>query len=292
MPEFFIDKRRSCLLKIHGSIDNLKSAEKRIAQYIYDNPSEVIKLTINQLAEKCNSSYATVNRFCKKMGYSGFKTLKSDLVNDIANQNNENSISDISITPEMTTEEIFSKVYDLTFRILEDSFAILNAKVVDKVVEELLKARKIIFIGTGNSGLSAKYAYSKFFRIGLPCVSENDATLRKLMVSLSGKGDIVFAISSSGRSEEIVECARIAKRNNATVISLSDFTISPISKTSDLNLYTTPRNVSAFMNIDMPLTVSQLTIIDTIYICCCKVMGRKATEAYSITKEFADKEKI
>lgn len=292
MAEYIIDKRRSCLLKIHGSMDNLKSAERRIAQYIYDNPSEVIKLTINQLAEKCNSSYATVHRFCKKMGYSGFKELKNDLVNDVANQTNENTIKDISITPDMTTEEIFSKVYDLTFRILEDSFSILNAQVVDKVVDEFLKAKKIVFIGTGNSGLSAKYAYSKFFRIGLPCISENDATLRKLLISLTGKGDVVFAISSSGRSEEIVECARIAKKNGAVVVALSDFALSPISKTSDWNLYTTPRNVNALMNIDMPLTVSQLTIIDTIYICCCKVMGEEATKSYSVTKEFADKEKI
>lgn len=291
MSEMIRDKRRSCLLKIHGSFDSLKSAEKRIAQYICDYPSEVIKLTINELSDLCNSSYSTINRFCKKMGYNGFKDLKNDLVNDVMN-NNDIEITDIAITPDMTTKNICEKVYDLAFRILEDSLAIVDFSAVDKVVDSLLGAKQIHFIGTGNSGLSAKYAYSKFFRIGLPCISETDSTLRKLLISLTGTQDIVFAISSSGRSEEILECAKIAKKNGATVISLSDFTISPISKISDLNLYTTPRNVNAFINIDMPLTIGQLTIIDMIYFCCCKKMGKKATDTYQITKMVADLGKL
>lgn len=292
MPEIRIDKRSSCLLKIRGTMGNLKSAEKRIACYICENPSEVVRLTINELTKLCDSSYATVNRFCKKIGYSGYKDLKADLVNDIANNQSADDITDIVITPDMTTTKICEKVYSLAFRILEDSLAIVDIDTVDKVVDAMCGAKKIIFIGTGNSGLSAKYAYSKFFRIGLPCYTEEDATLRKLLISLVGEGDMVFAISSSGRSEDIVECARIAKRNGATVVSLSDFTISPISKTSDLNLYTTPRNVNAFINIDMPLTIGQLTIIDMLYICCCKALGEKATSTYAKTKSIADTGKL
>jgi len=291
MSNFIWDKKRSCLLRIHGSFDSLKSAEKRVAQYIYDNPSEVIKLTINELSELCNSSYSTINRFCKKMGYNGFKDLKNDLVNDVTNKN-DIEITDIAITPDMTTKIICEKVYDLAFKILEDSLAIVDFSVVDKVVDSMVSAKRIHFIGTGNSGLSGKYAYSKFFRIGLPCFFETDSTLRKLLISLTGENDIVFAISSSGRSEEILECARIAKKNGATVISLSDFTISPISKISDLNLYTTPRNVNAFINIDMPLTIGQVTIIDMLYICCCKKMGKKATDTYQKTRVVADMGKL
>ncbi|MHB8961852.1 MAG: MurR/RpiR family transcriptional regulator [Saccharofermentanales bacterium] len=292
MPEILLDKRKSCLLKIRGTMDSLKSAERRIAQYICDNPAHVVKLTIQELSAECDSSYATVNRFCKKMGYSGFKELKAVLVNDIMNNKGMEEIKDIDITPDMTTSKICEKVYDVAFRILEDSFAIIDVDTVDKVVVSLLKARKIIFIGTGNSGLSAKYAYSKFFRIGLPCINEDDATLRKLLVSLAREGDIVFAISSSGRSEDIVDCARTARANGAEVISLSDFTISPLSKTSDLNLYTTPRSVSAFIGIDMPLTIGQLTIIDMLYICCCKALGDKATRTYQSTKSAADSGKV
>jgi RpiR family carbohydrate utilization transcriptional regulator len=104
--------------------------------------------------------------------------------------------------------------------------------------------------------------------------------------------DILFAISSSGRTAEIVECARMANKNNVHVISLSDFAISPLTKVSNTNLYTTPRNASLFLNIDMPLIVGQIALIDILYSCCCIRMSEKAPDLYNKTKISADAEKI
>ncbi|MBQ8683572.1 MAG: MurR/RpiR family transcriptional regulator [Clostridia bacterium] len=292
MNRYDLEKRGGCLLKIRGSLDGLKSAEKRIALFILSNPSEILNMTINQVAERCQSSYATMNRFCKKMGYSGYKELKDYLYSDVAaGQPDVNDYMDIVISPDITTMEICKNVHSLALKTLSDSFSITDAASIDRITEEMLKAKHTFFIGTGNSGISAQYAYSKFFRIGLPCSAQTDTTYRKMQVSLMGKGDILFAISSSGRSADILECAKIAKENGATVIVLSDFSISPLSKLADYNIYTTPRNVSAFSYIDMPLTIGQFTIIDILYLCCCKSAGTDASENYQKTKKVAHSEK-
>ena len=52
--------------------------------------------------------------------------------------------------------------------------------------------------------------------------------------------DVLFAISSSGRTGNIIEAANLANENKVTVISLTDFAVSPLTKISDLNLHTTP----------------------------------------------------
>ncbi len=292
MTIYGTEKQGGCLLKIRGSLEGLKSAEKRIALYILDNPAEVISLTINQLAECCQSSYATVNRFCKKMGYSGYKELKSYLLGDVSShQQDMSDVLNVTITPTITFEEISNSVREMAFKTLSDTFSILDIGMLEHVTDAILSAKQTLFIGTGNSGFSARYAYSKFFRIGLPCAVELDPTFRKMKVSLVQEGEIVFAISSSGRSAEILECAKIAKHNGATVISLSDFNISPLSKIADLNLYTTPRNVNAFSNIDMPLTIGQFAIIDILHLCCCKKIGESAINTFSKTKDAADSEK-
>lgn len=169
---------------------------------------------------------------------------------------------------------------------------ITDLEMIDTVVNKMLSAHSIHFIGTGFSGLSAQYACTKFFRIGLPCIFEPDTTIRRMRISLTQKDDLVFAISSSGRSKEIVECARIAKKCGAGVVSLSDFTFSALSKVSDWNLYTTPRNMNIFMNIDMPLTIGQLMVLDTIYVFCCRKLEKKATEQYRLTQAATDEEKL
>ena len=111
-------------------------------------------------------------------------------------------------------------------------------------------------------------------------------------LSILDENDVLFVISSSGRTAEIVECARIANLNKAYVVSLSDFAISPLTKVSDTNLYTTPRNATLFQNIDMPLIIGQITLIDILYSCCCLRMIEKSSFLYSKTKSSADAEKL
>ncbi len=293
MAQFRAEKSRGCLLKIRGSFDSLKTAERRIAQYICEHPSEVVGLTINELVDRSKASYTSVSRFCKKMGYVGFKELKADLANDIIYESQDiSSIPDVICTIGMSAEDILQHVYASSIQVLEDCMTITDLEMIDTVVNKMLSAHSIHFIGTGFSGLSAQYACTKFFRIGLPCIFEPDTTIRRMRISLTQKDDLVFAISSSGRSKEIVECARIAKKCGASVVSLSDFTFSALSKVSDWNLYTTPRNMNIFMNIDMPLTIGQLMVLDTIYVFCCRKLEKRATERYHLTQIATDEEKL
>jgi RpiR family transcriptional regulator, carbohydrate utilization regulator len=283
----------SGILRIKGVYDSLKAADKRLADYILQNVEKAVNLTIEELAESSNSSYATISRFCKKIGFSGFKEFKSNLINDIVtNKNFEELIDTFTIDSNASTECICEKVYELSSKILEESMTIIDYASIDLAVEKIINANNVCFIGAGASGISARYAYTKFFRIGIPCYHEADSTLYKMKVSILTEKDILFAISSSGRTAEIVECARMANKNNVHVISLSDFAISPLTKVSNTNLYTTPRNASLFLNIDMPLIIGQIAIIDILYSCCCIRMSEKAANLYNQTKTSADAEKL
>ncbi|MCK5704459.1 MAG: MurR/RpiR family transcriptional regulator, partial [Cyclobacteriaceae bacterium] len=61
-PIFMINKRYNSLSK----------TEKRVAEYIQKHMDEAVVLTLQGLAEKCDTSDATVLRFCRSLGYMGF----------------------------------------------------------------------------------------------------------------------------------------------------------------------------------------------------------------------------
>ena len=287
-----LSSKGGCILRIRGIYGELKPAEKRVGDYVLQNTADVIDLTIEDLANRCDSSYATITRFCKRMGYSGYKEFKSGLINDVIwDRGVDDLIYSLSITSDTSTESIAEKIYTLGINVLEDSYKIMDPAVIDAAAGQILLADSICFIGAGNSGISARYAYSKFFRIGFPCFSELDSTLYRMKISIMTDRDILFAISSSGRTRNIIEAVNLAKKSNVTVISLSDFAISPLTRISDFNLHTTPRNVNLFMNIDMPLIIGQIAIIDVLYSCCCVRMAEKASESHKKTKASADAEK-
>ena len=283
----------SCILRIKGVYDSLKNAEKRLADYILQNPEETVNSTMEELEAKSSSSYATIFRFCKKVGFNGFKDFKNSLLHDVMlNKNIENVIEDLTIGKNATTATVCEKIYDFSYKILEDSMSMLDVPVIEKTVEKILTAKSVYFIGAGTSGVSARYAYTKFFRLGVPCFYESDSIVFRMKASILTDRDVLFAISSSGRTANVVEAARTAKKNTACVVSLSDFAISPLTKASDINLYTTPRNASLFLDIEMPLIIGQITIIDILYSCCCVRLADKASYLYSRTKGSADEEKI
>lgn len=53
----------------------LTHAEYRILSYLIDNPSQIGKLTIRQLAETNFVSTTTIMRLCQKLGFSGYSEL-------------------------------------------------------------------------------------------------------------------------------------------------------------------------------------------------------------------------
>ncbi len=283
----------SCIIRLQSIQSVLLSAERRIADFVLDNPELVLNLTIEELAAKTLSSYATVNRLCKRLGYTGYKDFKSSLINDVIyNRGVDKLIYSQAITKDASTKVIAEKIYTLALNILEDGYKIMDSTIVDQAVDLMIGASMICCIGAGTSGISARYAGSKFFRIGLPTYNDNDSTHYRMQIALMTEKDVLFAISSSGRTSVIIDAVRFAKKNGVKVISLSDYAVSPLTKISDLNLFTTPRNSNMFMTIDMPLIIGQITIIDILYSCCCVRLAEKAAEKYEKTKVSADSEKM
>ena len=63
-----------------------------MADYIIAHPSEVIEMPIAELAAQCEASQATVMRFCKKVGCTGFYQFKIRLAGELREQGEPGSI--------------------------------------------------------------------------------------------------------------------------------------------------------------------------------------------------------
>lgn len=57
-------------------IKSLSRPELNILKYAYENMDELMELSIQDLSNRVSYSPATVLRFCKKLGYSGFSEFK------------------------------------------------------------------------------------------------------------------------------------------------------------------------------------------------------------------------
>ena len=133
-------------LKIKLMYDEMGKAEKQIADWIHQNPGKIISLSIVELAEQCRCSEATIVRFSKRLGMSGFQELKISL----AAEGGGSSVS-TSITRDDSPFDIYEKVCNDVFLSLEKTKKSLSPKALAAATDALSNAGRIVLFGLGNS---------------------------------------------------------------------------------------------------------------------------------------------
>ena len=99
----------------------------------------------------------------------------------------------------------------------------------DALMEAYSSSRKVLIIGAGRSGLVGKAFGMRLMHMGF-----NVYVLGDTIVPALNPGDIVIAISGSGRTKLVVTASEVAKSVGAKVISLTTYPDSPLGKISDL----------------------------------------------------------
>ncbi len=239
--------------------EEMGSAEKRIANYIMNNSQELLALSISELAERCGCGEATITRFAKRLNLGGYQQLKISIAKE---EDWTKAYENISIEDSPST--IFNKICEDIYSSLEKTKAKLNKKQLNDFCECLLKVKHIYIFGLGNSASIAIDAAHKLSRLGLHATACNDNHMQAIMASHTDENCLVWGISHSGSSKDIIEALQIAKANGAKTATITDKAKSPIYKTSDFIL-TTESNETNYRILGLNSRFAQLAIVDTVY---------------------------
>jgi hypothetical protein len=71
------------LAQLEAARNNLSRSEARVADYILNAPQSVLELSIEALSTAAGVSEPTVARFCKSVGFSGWKDFKIQMARSL-----------------------------------------------------------------------------------------------------------------------------------------------------------------------------------------------------------------
>ncbi|GHA37810.1 MurR/RpiR family transcriptional regulator [Photobacterium aphoticum] len=247
------------LEKIQKNLDNFSKSERKVAEVILASPQTAIHSSIATLAKMADVSEPTVNRFCRRLDTKGFPDFKLHLAQSLANGTpyvNRNVEEDDG--PDAYT----SKIFESTMACLDVAKNSLDPMQVNRAVDLLTQAKKISFFGLGASASVAHDAQNKFFRFNIPIVCFDDIVMQRMSVINCSDGDVVVMISHTGRTKSLVEVARMARENGATVIGITAKD-SPLDRECSLSIcLDVPEDTDIYM--PMASRVVQMTVIDVL----------------------------
>ncbi len=247
------------ILDIKILYDKMGVAERKIADFIMNDPQGVLPLSISQLAERCGGSEATIVRFSKKLGFDGYQQMKLAL----AKEANTRPVSE-NITETDSAYDIFGKVCEDIYCSLEKTKKALDQKALEDCCNAILSAGEILVFGLGNSASVATDASHKMFRLGLKAHAYTDNHMQAIAAAHTNAQSVVIGISHSGASKDVLQAMEIAKQNGATTVSITGYKKSPVDKASDISLHTVSDETN-YRILGLSSRIAQLALIDAVY---------------------------
>ncbi|MCM3569805.1 MurR/RpiR family transcriptional regulator [Neobacillus mesonae] len=270
------------LKMIQSMIADLPASERKIAEYILNHPQSVLNRTANDIGLQAGTSGAAVIRLCKSLGLNGFQDLKVRIAGDMVKPT-EQGYRDIE--PDETFFSIVNKTTSNSIQSLRDSEELINYNELKRAVDALLDAQNVHFFGIGASNITAMDAQQKLIRIHKGATAFTDAHLVATLIANADQNDVVFCISHSGETPEVIKVMSLAKEYGVKTISLTKYGQSTVSSLADINLFTSDSAEAPFRSAATASRLAQLYMIDILFLAMATVKYKETVSHIDKTRE-------
>lgn len=256
--------------ELRTNLEHYSKVEQKIAEYILSKPEDFIQASMAQMADAMGVSQGSINNFARKVVGGGFSALKLKVAQQISGYEQKpfnlvgagDGIKDTMAKGLRETMTAFQNTADMN-----------SEETLQQVVQRILTAAKIEIYGIYQSATVAEDFYRKLLQLGLPASCVSDVLLCPVSASMLNSESLVIAISSSGRTKDILDAVNVAKERGAAVICLTSNGASPIAGIADEVLITASSG-SSISNRMEEVRLSQLFLID----CLCSYIRYKTDE--------------
>ncbi len=258
----------SMLDRIKTLQSQMPATMAKIAAVLLDDPRAPLNLSITDLAERAGTSAASVTRFCRMLGYSGYAPLRVAIAEDVGRGSAQDAwIADIgrSFGPHDPPDEIRRSLLNTHVMSLQTTAGLLDMAAAIRVADRIAKSRQVDVYGVGGSGLTALETEARLYRIGINVHTWAEVHNGLTSAAILDDKCVAIGISNTGRTEETIQMLAVAKAAGAHTVAITGNPESPLARDADEMLiaaapegYLKPADLSA--------RHCQLFIVDLLYL--------------------------
>lgn len=219
---------------IQARSGNLAASEAKVVALLLADPLFVGAGTTAQVAARAGVSPPSVIRAARAIGFTGFTELKIEIAR-------ARGTTRFFAPPEaLNADAALVTVLEASIRAGTDALTALGGAVelsaLDEAVESIRQARQVIAFGTGPSATVAADAVFRLRAVGVTTISIPDYLSAMIAARLLGPGDVVIAVSSTGRTSTTLAIADAASSAGASLIAVTNQYGTPLATLADIAL--------------------------------------------------------
>lgn len=236
---------------------SLTVSENEIAQYVMNHAEDVVTSTITAMAKNTQTSEASINRFCKKLGYKGFNSFKVAL----AQENFYNSMKERDHSDDSSLILSVSRDYR---QMLLNTSAMLEEDVLTGAVAALKQAACIYVFAYATTASAALELVFKLNMIGFHAKAVTDASSMRMYASCVQSRDLVVAIVPSILMRDIYQAIALCKERGVKILAITGYDSPKLSSMVDFKFITSDK-ITARNSLALSNTLTALYVVDVLY---------------------------
>ncbi len=283
-PETFVKGAEEYVARIRNRYELLSEAEREVADYFLRRAGAGGEVpNIKEVARDVGTSVATVMRFCKALGFSGFSefkfALQSGVLAPVGGAVQIGSRDDMGV--------IKQKVAEYARRTISTSIPRIDNRELERAVLALEKCSRMTICAAGTAGGVAMSTANTFMAMGIPCYTVADPLTMLRTVSFCDARDVVIGITSCGHIKQVVDALKVAKERGAVTICVTAARDSLVARYADIVLHCTLKDNSIALDL-ITVSMCQLLTLQTLQVGYLSrrsdAVAKQISEHYSLSE--------
>ncbi|MFS0788822.1 MurR/RpiR family transcriptional regulator [Shouchella sp. 1P09AA] len=225
------------LIILKDNLQELTPVQRKVADYIIKNPSDVAFMTVHQLAQVVETSTTTIMRLTNRLEYSGYTEFQEGLQQLVREQTAPHHRLEVNLE-QVDKDDLWSNTITSYLQRIQTMSSHISSDQVGEVVRQIVNSRHI-YCTSVLSGLPV----AQYLRQGLNRTLGNcqlltaDATSEWVDNVINMQSDdLIIVVSFPRYARRIIHLLEAAKKRGTKVVAITDKYSSPVVEYADVVL--------------------------------------------------------
>lgn len=154
----------SIVEKTNQELEVMTKTERQVGSYFLRHPNDFAFYTLDKIARVIGTSTTTIIRFCRRVGFAGYKEFQDQLREEMKYQ--------VSLPERLersagiqTGDELLSKVMERSIQSINSTFSEISLPALSQAVASIEQARRVFVFGMRESLAIAHYTYTRLVTV-------------------------------------------------------------------------------------------------------------------------------
>ena len=148
--------------KINQNFNDMTKSERQVASYFQEHSDDFAFYTLDRISDEIGISTTSVIRFCRRLGFTGYKTFQETLRTDVKYQHADLPHKYQRTLDINNKDELLSQIIQRSVHCIQQTFHNVPNESLASAVRYIMKAQKVFTFGMRESFALAHYTYTRF----------------------------------------------------------------------------------------------------------------------------------